>query len=99
MSALPFPSGQRLETGDLPGVCSGRTTLGDGSEGAQVQPELAKVPAAPAGMKRLSTDRLFLLADELGALAAIESYSEEPWLEYARLVERQAIGELARRAI
>jgi hypothetical protein len=97
MNALRFPSGASVDVAALPAVSSGRTTLADGSEGAQLQPELAQPPRPrfPA----VSTDRLFRLADELGALVAYERDSGEPWLEYAALIERQAVAELARRAI
>lgn len=97
MSALRFPSGERVDVGSLPAVSSGRTTLADGSEGAQLQPELAEPPRPrfPA----LSTDRLFRLADELGAMVALEGDADEPWVRWAAKVERQAVAELARRAI
>lgn len=99
MTALPFPSGECVDVSALPSISSGRTTLADGSDGAVLQPELA-LPLLPLPvMRRLSTDRLFLLADELGALVAIEKDAGEPWLEWAANVERQAVAELARRAI
>lgn len=97
MSALRFPSGDALELAALPSVSSGRTTLADGSEGAQLQPELAQPPRPrfPA----VSTPRLLVLADELGTLVAIEAPLDEPWVRWAAQVERQAVAELARRAI
>jgi len=99
MTTLRFPSGERYDLATAPRVCSGRTTLADGSEGAVLQPELAQPLKPMAGMQRMSTERLFRLADELGALVAYEKESGEPWLQYAALVERQAVAELARRAI
>lgn len=92
MTTLRFPSGQALDTASLPAVSSGRTTLADGSEGAQLQPGLAEPPRPrfPA----ISSHRLAVLAGELGTLAALEP--DERW---AANVERQAVAELARRAI
>jgi hypothetical protein len=99
MTALPFPSGERVDVSGLPSISNGRTSLADGSDGAMLQPELARPLRPLDGMRRLSSERLFRLADELGALVAIEHDSGEPWLAYATLVERQAVAELARRAI
>jgi hypothetical protein len=99
MTALPFPSGVRVDTAAMPAIASGRTTLANGSEGAQLQPELAQPLRPTEGMRRMSSPALFQLADELGALVAYEKDSGEPWIEYAALVERQAVAELARRAI
>lgn len=97
MSALPFPSGESVDVCAMPAIGSGRTTLADGSEGAVLQPALARPPRPrfPA----VSMSRLALLADELGTLVAYESDSRAPWIEYAARVARQAIAELARRAI
>jgi hypothetical protein len=96
MMPLRFPSGERVDVVALPSISNGRTSLVDGSDGALLQPELARPlrPRFPA----VSTDRLFRLADELGALVAIEQDCGEPWLEWAANVERQAVAELARRA-
>jgi len=98
---LAFPSGQRIDVSALPALSSGRTTLADGSEGALYAPELREVPAAPAGMLRLTTPRLIQLAMDLGELADTERESEagEPWFEWCANAERQALGELARRSI
>jgi len=70
IGGLPFPSGYSVSLTALPAVSSGRTTLADGSEGAQLQPELAKPPCWR--FPEVSTDRLFKLADELGAMVALE---------------------------
>jgi hypothetical protein len=85
-----------VDVGSLPAVSSGRTTLADGSEGAQLQPELAKPPRWR--FPEVSTERLFRLADELGAMVALEGV-DEPWALWAAKVERQAVAELARRAL
>jgi len=97
IGGLPFPSGYSVSLTALPAVSSGRTTLADGSEGAQLQPELAKPPCWR--FPEVSTDRLFKLADELGAMVALECELEEPWVHWAAKVERQAVAELARRAL
>lgn len=100
MTALRFPSGERVDVSALPSVSSGRTTLADGSDGALLQPGLTKpLPPPLAGLLRMSDARLLLLADELGALVALEQALDEPWVRWAAQVERQAIGELARRAL
>jgi hypothetical protein len=97
MTALPFPSGESVDLSAMPAVSSGCTTLADGSEGAQLHPELAEPPRPrfPA----VSTARLLVLADELGALVALEKALDEPWVRWAEKVERQTVAELARRAI
>ncbi len=97
MTALRFPSGERYDLAALPRVCNGRTTLADGSEGAVLQPELVQAPRPrfPA----VSTARLLVLADELGALVAYEKALDEPWVLWAEQVERQCVAELARRAL
>lgn len=99
MSALRFPSGAAVDLAAMPAVSSGRTTLADGSEGAQLQPELTRPLQPLAGMRRLSSGRLVDLVGELGTLVALEQDCGEPWLEWAARVERQAVAELARRAI
>ena len=102
MSALRFPSGQRYDLATLPRTCSGRTTLADGSEGALLRPELTKpLPPSPGGLARVPEERLKYLARELGALLDREAVtdSEEPWFGWAATVERQAMTELARRAL
>lgn len=78
-------------------VSSGCTTLADGSDGAVLQPDLAQAPRPrfPA----VSTARLVVLAEELGAMVALEAPLGEPWVDWAAQVERQAVAELARRAI
>ena len=97
ITALRFPSGQQLDPSALPATSSGCTTLSDGGEGAQLQPAYTEPPRPrfPA----VSTPRLLMLADELGALVALEQHKAEPWVEWAANVERQAVAELARRAI
>lgn len=102
MTVLRFPSGDPVDVSGMPGVSSGRTTLADGSEGDQLQPGLAAIPPAPWGMQRLPSTRLLNLALELGELLdaeLAEGSEQEPWFEWAATVERQALGELARRAI
>jgi hypothetical protein len=101
-AALRFPSGARCPLVGLPKQSSGRTTLADGSEGAQLQPELAKpLPPSPAGFGRVSSERLAELAGELGTLLDAESLTDAvaPWFSYAATLERQALSELARRAL
>jgi hypothetical protein len=97
VSALPFPSGVAVDTSALPRVSSGRTTLADGSDGALLQADYTQPlrPRFPA----LPTSRLRVLAEELGVMVALEGPLDEPWARWAANVERQAIAELARRAI
>lgn len=100
MTALLFPSGERCELAGMPRQSSGRTTLADGSEGAQLQPELARaLPPPPSGLRRLSSARLLVLTGDLGALVAVEGPLDEPWCQWAAQVSRQALAELARRVL
>jgi len=97
VTALPFPSGVPIDVSAMPAASSGRTTLADGSEGAVLQPAYTEPPRPrfPA----VSTPRLLVLADELGTMVALEQHKGEPWVDWAANVERQAVAELARRAI
>lgn len=97
MTALPFPSGESVDLSAMPAVSSGCTTLADGSEGAQLHPELAEPPRPR--FPGVSSQRLLALADDLGTLVALEQDAAEPWLLWAANVERQAVAELAHRAI
>jgi hypothetical protein len=99
-NVLRFPSGERYELTGLPRVSSGRTTLAGGSEGAVLLPALAE-PLPPSGFARLSESRLRALAADLGQVLENEALTDcgAPWFEWAAGVERQAIAELARRAL
>lgn len=95
MTALRFPSGDAVDLSALPSISSGRTTLANGSEGAQLQPALAQPPRPrfPA----VSTPRLLALAEDLATLSAQEP--GEAWADWAANVQRQATAELVRRAL
>lgn len=99
MRALRFLSGERVSLVGLPVIANGCTTLADGTSGAVLQPQLARALQPTAGMSRMSSTRLLVLAEELGTLVALEGPLTEPWIEYAALIERQAVAELARRAV